>query len=75
MPVSNVIRTLAIVRRMADGEPLFLPNGDVLALGADLTIGYAVEQAPGDWRISPLATLALVAFDALLERHHITGDV
>lgn len=71
MPASHVNRTLAIVHRLAEGYTLKLPDG-VLAMGEDMSIGYAVALSEtGIWEISPLAILDLAALDALLTRHGI----
>ena len=71
MHAPNVIRTLAIVRRLADGYTLKLPDG-VLAMGEDMSIGYAMTYGEeGHWGISPLATMDLAALDALLTRYGI----
>ena len=71
MPAPHVIRTLAIVRRLADGYTLILPDG-VLAMGKDMSIGYAGTYTDeGHWGISPLATMDLAVLDALLTRHGV----
>ncbi len=71
MHAPNVIRTLAIVRRLADGYMLQLPDG-VLGMGEDMSIGYAMPYGEeGTWGISPFATMDLAALDALLTRYGI----
>lgn len=71
MPAPNVLRTLAIVRLLAQGERLTLPDGHILAMTEDMAIGYAVHYGSGEWRLSPLATMDLTALDALLTREGI----
>lgn len=73
MPPSNVVRTLAIVRRLAEGDRLTLPDGHILAMGADMAIGYATQLSPpdGDWYLSLLERMDLAALDALLTQYGI----
>ena len=52
-------RTLAVIRRMAEGEHLVLPNGLTIGMAEDMTIGYMLQYPDGTWRISGLSTIDL----------------
>lgn len=52
-------RTLAIVRRLSEGERIKLPSGHTIGMGEDMTIGFMMEYPNGEWRISRLSTIDL----------------
>lgn len=52
-------RTLAIVRRLSEGEIVKLPGGQTIGMGEDMTIGFMAEYPGGEWRISGLSTIDL----------------
>ena len=63
-------RTLAIIRQMADGMHLTLPNGQRIGMGEDLSIGFMFEMN-GEWRVGGLSTLDLKGLNEVLNENGI----
>lgn len=71
----DIGRTLEIVRQLATGKTLTLPNGSVLAMGEDMSIGilwtnYSTPY-PYEQHISGLSTMDLAGLNRLLTKFDI----
>lgn len=67
----DIARTISVIRELADGKELHLPNNRIIAMGEDACIGYVYEDASGETRISGLATLDFAQLNTLLEKYKI----
>lgn len=66
----QLTRTLAIVRQLARGKRLHLPDGSRIAMGQDYTIGLIYEIRGKD-TISPLAEMTFSQLNTICEKHRI----
>lgn len=67
----DIARTISVLRELAEGKELHLPNGQVIAMGEDASIGFLYTDADGDSRISGLATIDFKQLNDLLEKHKL----
>ena len=64
------IRTLSIVRKLAEGKTLKI--GDfTIGMGADMSIGCIMTNPDGEQHIGGLSTMDLAQFNKLLNEHNI----
>ena len=64
-------RTLSIVRQLAQGKTLPLPDGHRIAMGEDFSIGYLLEKSDGTCFVGGLSTMDLKELNETLEYHGI----
>ena len=65
------VRTLSIVRQLAQGRILTLPTGGTIGMGKDMGIGFIMTESDGEERISSWPTMDLRQLNQLLEQHKI----
>jgi len=70
----NIARTLAILRQMAQGKRLKLPDGHEIAMAEDMTIGFVVEIR-GQEGVSQMSEMTLRELDQLLTANHISFPI
>jgi hypothetical protein len=64
-------RTLNIVKELALGKILKLPNGWEIAMGEDMSIGCVIYDAEGNATIGGLSTMDLKGLNRILTEHDI----
>lgn len=69
--IDKAKRTLAIVNRLADGHRLTLPDGNILAMGEDMSIGFIIKFPDQEEGISMMSTMDLKGLNELLNKHNI----
>jgi len=69
--MDDVNRTLSIVRRLAEGKVLNLPNGSRIGMTEDMSIGFIMENSEGAYMVAGLSTIDLKQLNALLNKHNI----
>ena len=68
-PAMQVGRTCAAIRHMAEGEAIELANGQMIMMGEDFSIGYAVRGITGnEWVVSPMATIDFKQLNDILNK-------
>ena len=70
--IQDIKRTLSIVRQLAHGQYLSLPDGNRIAMAEDMTIGIMMPRdEDGGEFISPLSEMTLRQLNDLLDEHNI----
>jgi len=67
----DIDRTLAIVHQLAQGKRLTLPDGLVLAMGEDMSIGFLLMNPNGTETVGGLSTMDLAQLNVVLARHSV----
>lgn len=67
----DIARTISVLRELAEGKELHLPNRQIIAMGEDACVGYVYTDASGETRISGLATLDFAQLNSILEKNKI----
>lgn len=70
----DIARTLSIVKELAMGKTLNLPDGSRIGMGTDMSIGYLYEIR-GEERIAGLSTMDLAQFNHLLNNFGIGNAI
>lgn len=66
----RVIRTLALLRQMAQGKHLTLQNGERIGMSNTMVIGFVISIKGKD-SISPLSEMTLRQLDEICEQESI----
>lgn len=64
-------RTLSVVKELARGRQLILPDGRVVAMGEDMSIGFVITDSNGEDCIGSLSTMDLRRLNRLLDENDI----
>lgn len=70
----ELARTLSIVKELAMGKTLHLPDGYRIGMGQDMSIGY-LHTLRGEDYVSGLATMDLAQLNHLLNEHEIGNAI
>jgi hypothetical protein len=71
----QIKRTLAIIRQLGEGKSLLLRSGHRVIMGHDLSIGFGIPTASGDWGVSRLSEMNFRELNELLNREEISFPV
>lgn len=63
-------RTIAIIRRMGEGEHVVLPSGYRIGMGVDMSIGF-MHGSDEEWSVSGLSTLDIKELNEILNKNEI----
>lgn len=66
----DILRTLSVVKKLANGKKLHLPDGNTIAMGEDMSIGFCYIVG-NEYCISGLATIDLKQLNDILNKHEI----
>lgn len=69
--MTDINRTLAIVKQLSQGKKLNLPNGYKIGMGVDMSIGFVMIDSTGKEGIGGLSTMDLKQLDQLLTAWNI----
>lgn len=73
--MADINRTLAIVKQLSEGKTQKLPNGQKIAMGVDMSIGFVMYSETGDETIGSLSAMDLRQLDQLLTAWDINSPL
>jgi len=64
-------RTMSVIRELAQGEVLHLPDGYAIAMGDDMSIGFLFGSDETGWTISGLSSISIKDLNDICNKHDI----
>jgi len=69
--MTELVREL--INKLLDGKRIYLPNGQVIGMGEDFSIGYMYMTQSGEWFVGAI-TIDLTGLVQVIEKYNLSLD-